>query len=551
MKKGGLFIIIISFFFAAGCASGSSSPGRSTQAQGGGNHLEEARDAIAIGSPEQLNHAISLLSAGGASEAGEELKGLASFFLRTLYPLTPGAELQIPISQGSFWAPILRAVEAGQWPQVAPANVSFLTSLVSPVAILFTQSETIYAQAEETLRQLIQLNPASVLPAYLSGRLGEKRGQDEAAMTNYRRALELDPSCYPAELGLSRILIRQGQGEEALPRLNRLAGLYPRSPEILGALAEAYFSQGSYEQALTTVTDALIPVPDNESLLFLRARILERMGRLDQASRILSIVERSLPNDPEVILLRVRLNRDGGNNAQALAQIRRAYEMYPQREDIESLYGELLIAAGDVQAGRDLLNQTGRASGDGEHLASLDILLKDAVASLLWAEAQGYSNRILEHRRGLADLLTAREIAQALNDTAGVQALETELFQQFSGDPQVQMIRIRSLIQRGQLIQARELIQQALQTSGSFSRRSTLYYLLSLTLAGETEKIEALRSALLEDLENRDALVELSRIYAARRDYRNALRYLRQATQLAPSDQALQQELRDLERRAQ
>jgi tetratricopeptide (TPR) repeat protein len=370
----------------------------------------------------------------------------------------------------------------------------------------------------------------------------------------YRRALELADSCYPAELGLTRIMIRRGQAEEALPRLNRLNALYPRSPDILGILSEAYFAMGVYDQALSIVTDALIPVPDNISLLFLRGRILERMGRLDQASRILSIVERALPNDPDVILLRVRLDRAAGDNSKALGLIRRAYEMYPQREDIQSVYGELLIATGDAQGGREVLNRQVAAVGaesPGLSLDSLDILLRDAIASRMWHEAEGYSNRILEHRRDLDDLLHAREIALAQSNASLVLTLETELFQRFAQDPGVEMIRIRSLIQRGQLIQARELIQASLSAAGSFSRRSTLYYLLSLTLSTETEKIEALRNALLEDLENKDALVELSRIYAGRRDFRNALRYLRQAVQLDPRDQALQRELSELELRAQ
>ena len=534
------------------CATGTPEPaaGPSVTPLSGTaqDSLETIRRELSLSSPASLGRALDLLEGTpeGSSEAGQELGALAGFLFRTVYPLAAGDRVLPGPPVNSPWNEIFRSVAEGKFPRLSQESVTFFTTLISPVSLLFSDSPQVWVQCEEALSQLRILNPQSVLPVYLQGLLAEKRKNYPQALESYRAAVGMDSSCYPAETGTARIQIRMGKPAEAVSILETQAAAFPDSPDILRSLGEAYLQNGDSERALTVVTDALLILPDDTALLFLRARILEKLGRLDQARRILSIVERTLPNDPDVLLLKARLAAGAGDRNQAVQILARALELNPGRQDLRNAYGELLLQVGDGQAGREILNS--QLESDPESLPSLEILLKDAVASGSWEKAGEYSTRILDQRRDLADLVTAREIALALNQSSRAEALADEMYQRFPSNPQAEMIRIQSLIRRNDPAAARDLIRQALVKETRFARRSTLYYLLSLTLTDENDKIEALRSALLEDLENRDALVELARIYTARKDIRNAVRYMKQAALLAPDDLEIRKKLEDLEK---
>ncbi len=512
--------------------------------------LNLARKAISIGSPATLLTALELLGENteGDSESGLELQAAAWFLLESVYPLVLPDTTPPIIPSSSVFTMLFQSINEGLFPEVVPDDITFLTSLISPVVVLKSDSELILEQSREILEQLLIMNRESVLPVFLLGVLSEKMEDPLAALEYYTNVVDIDFSVYPAEIGISRIQMRGGQPEQAIKTLERLNTLFPDQPQIIGILGEAYFLNGEYEKSLDRVTDTLLLVPDDTELLFLRARILEKIGRPEQARRILSIVERELPVRFDVLHLKAVLLRQTGNLDSSLSVLERALELYPENDTLTNTYGEVLIAAGQTEAGRAVLSGQISITDEGEiNLKSLQILLNDAVESGLWEAAKEYSAMILTGRREKNDLLLAREIELALDNSLEVLALNNELYALFPEDELVEEYYIGSLIEQENFEPAGILLERALADERNSIRRSRLYYLLSLTRSRESEQIDFLRSALLENLENKDALMQLSEIYVQRRDYRNAYRYLKQAYLLDPDDLEIETKMNNIE----
>ena len=74
-------------------------------------------------------------------------------------------------------------------------------------------------------------------------------------------------------------------------------------------------------------------------------------------------------------------------------------------------------------------------------------------------------------------------------------------------------------------------------------KKSELYYLKSLVSDSEDEKLQALRSALFEDLQNIEALMGITRLYLETGDIRKAFRYIKQAAALDPENLEILNEL--------
>ena len=97
---------------------------------------------------------------------------------------------------------------------------------------------------------------AAKQPSFAEGHLGlgvllVRRGgvEAEAGLTELRRALEINPDLYEAQVTLGRVLVAQGRAAESLEHLRRAAELAPGVPEPHYQLSLAYRRLGRREEA--------------------------------------------------------------------------------------------------------------------------------------------------------------------------------------------------------------------------------------------------------------------------------------------------------------
>jgi Flp pilus assembly protein TadD len=118
-----------------------------------------------------------------------------------------------------------------------------------------------------------------------------KLGQDDEAITAYRRALALDPNYGPALLGLGGVLIRSKQTEDGLAALAKAAPLV-NSAGAYSSLGVAHMMLGQPREALASLEQAHTMAgddPDIASNLALAAALSGQRDRaIDLARRTMS-----------------------------------------------------------------------------------------------------------------------------------------------------------------------------------------------------------------------------------------------------------------------
>jgi tetratricopeptide (TPR) repeat protein len=125
------------------------------------------------------------------------------------------------------------------------------------VAATLDVTNSFFERGVSEYLRAIELDP-NYSDAYRNlGRIYEITGQKEQALTAYRRAVALDPQYYRTPLYLGGYFLRQYQFTEALEPLRRAVVLAPDEYEPRYYLADAYQLLGRYPEAETELRVAL------------------------------------------------------------------------------------------------------------------------------------------------------------------------------------------------------------------------------------------------------------------------------------------------------
>lgn len=97
-------------------------------------------------------------------------------------------------------------------------------------------------------------------------------GKFDEAVTEYERAIALDPEYGVAYSNLGSVLLQLGRAREATTRLEQAVRINPQNAEALNSLSVAYAAEGDIEKALATIERALKLNPPDALQKLLRQR---------------------------------------------------------------------------------------------------------------------------------------------------------------------------------------------------------------------------------------------------------------------------------------
>jgi tetratricopeptide (TPR) repeat protein len=95
------------------------------------------------------------------------------------------------------------------------------------------------------------------------GNLRLERGEGEAAMALYARAIDRDPNYFPAHLNLGILLLQGGMTDRAIAHLQRARDLAPNRANIYYFLGMAYHAKGMVNNSLPFFSRATELAPEN------------------------------------------------------------------------------------------------------------------------------------------------------------------------------------------------------------------------------------------------------------------------------------------------
>ncbi len=127
-----------------------------------------------------------------------------------------------------------------------------------------------YAQVVEGDREkqfriltlLAEKYPEEKWPFYHLGFYHSWLGEDEKAVEEYEKALELDPDMGSALNELGFVYLRLGEYEKAVSSLKKYVSVTPGEPNAVDSLAQAYFERGDLDMAIAKYREVLEHDPD-------------------------------------------------------------------------------------------------------------------------------------------------------------------------------------------------------------------------------------------------------------------------------------------------
>lgn len=562
-----VFIAIIVIFLMTACASSPDSTGGTPVTGMGGsgeqapvreNSLPGSGTPLAVpsrgdsrktsmdntvlkylegGSPETIHRAVERVNSDsrGMTDQNRVALAVAGELMRIVYPLETVNWPTPSVPDADPYIHSIRLARTGTYDY--SAGTSDFLSLVLPSLVLITapSREDFHTDAERALQRAAEMNKKSVLPPFLQGLIAERRRDYTAADRLYRTAWELDDSCYPAGMAYSRTLIRQGRGEEALAIARELSSRYPSSLEFVRLSADAAFSLQDWDTADSLILEVLKKEPRNADYLLLRARILVERREYLNANALLDAYATTNKTNKNYLLLRARVAREWNRNpAAATSFLQEAVRLYPDDQEVL-----LSTAAISYQTGMAIQNRSARElvttvlSKDPGNRNALILLVTDYIASGEWSRAVQTGEQLvaLDSSAASRELLVRAYLGSGQAGRA-VRIART-LYRSSSRTDSLTGLYLQALVETGDMDTAQTIIAERMPTASS-SLKSVLYYHESRMISDPDRQLSVLRSSLLADPRNGNALFAMYQWYFNRSDYRKAQYYLKQVIALEP-----------------
>ena len=147
--------------------------------------------------------------------------------------------------------------------------------------VLETQEK--FSEAAAEYRTIIRLQPRMPAFHYKLGKMllrTDPTAQGEqAAMTEFRSELEINPFDVPSHVEIGELELKAGRVEGALKSFSRAVELQPRHAMAELGLARALIAGRQYEKALDHLEQANRLAPQNEAVLYQKMLALRSLGR--------------------------------------------------------------------------------------------------------------------------------------------------------------------------------------------------------------------------------------------------------------------------------
>ena len=206
----------------------------------------------------------------------------------------------------------LRAIELDESDADAHASLGYI----------YFNYEWDWDGAERELRRALELNPNLAYHAY--GLYLSAVGRHEEAVSNIKRAEEVDPLTIPLKRNVGLILVNARRYDQAIAQFLKVLELKPDDPMSLLGLGRAYAYKGMYEEAVAATAKAVeLSGGGPDSRL---AWVYALSGRKEEAGKILDELERRWPQLQVLPENMAAAYAALGDKDHAFAWLERAYE---------------------------------------------------------------------------------------------------------------------------------------------------------------------------------------------------------------------------------
>lgn len=495
---------------------------------------------VELGTPESLRRAAGAVRSAGRNndENGKVLLNVAAAIMEFAWKGERVNWDVPPIENDTPYAGAIHSARQGVF-DTSTGNVDFLATLLPSLVVASSVSvDEFFTEAEQTLLACLNARPRSVIARYLLGILYQKHGDYKTALTHIEAAENNDRSnrtiLYAHAICLEHIGDYGGASSIA-------SELFLRNANDIDALklsVRIAAKQGDWNAADEYVARVLMQEPNDREYLLFRTRILMEKGDYIRAASLLDVYARQDSTSKEYLLQRARLQYTWSRNTSAaISTIENALSLYPNDADVLIFAAELSAATGSSIGGysAQTLAQNVLAN-DSDNILAREYAVRGLVQNASWQEAYTQSSRLMAaapENRQYAILHITICLALKRNDEAW--NIVSALYRDNSTDGEVLRAYITVLAETGRTQTALTLINENISTTDA-DFRSFLFYRRSFLRGNQEDALSDLRTSLIANPRNNDALFRLYQIYFNAKEYRRAQYYLRQVVALNPDN---------------
>ena len=492
------------------------------------------------GSPDSLRSAMIALRQKNGSDFDETDKVLA-FVSAEIMKLVWSSEKinwDIPtVSEETPYTGALNSVRQGIFDS-STGNVDFLTTLLPALVILNnTVDISVYESCENAAKAALELKSDSVLANYILACVYEKKRN----LDNAEKYLEIAYNAAPKtdEIGLAYARVLRSNGKLQLAS-SVLGGLNSGSNDIAILKQNAYiaFDSKDYDAAELYVARVLQQTPKDLEFLLFRAKILIEKNDYIHAVSLLDVYARQDSTSIDYLVLRARVQLDWSKNTAAATEtVEKALQLYPDNTDALMFAARISSETDSPVAGKyaDELAARVLEKRPG-NLEAMTYALDGLIQRENWQEAYSASRNLISSS-DVSSAVVEKYVNICIKLGKYNEAYEF-VKAKYDANPSDETL-LQSYILAYSKVGNRDAVVKyidSLMGTASAKVKSNLYYRRSFLQLTEEKALADLRSSLISNPRNSDALFRLYELYYAKQDYRKAQYYLRQVVAINPND---------------
>ena len=499
----------------------------------------EVLKGVQNGSPDSLRDAMALMrQKGGEYEEYEKVLAAVSAEIMKLVWPSEKITWDIPvITEDNPYTGAISSVRQGVFDS-STGNVDFLATLLPALVIVNNVSDiSVYEPCENAIKAALQMQSDSVLANYLMAVLYEKKRNFENAEKYLKIAYDGSPKTTEINLAYSRILRTNGNLTEASKVLNTIDSSV-NDLAVLKQNAYIAFDAKDYDAAELYVARVLQQTPNDLEFLLFRAKILVEKKDYIHAVSLLDVYARQDNTSIDYLVLRARVQLDWSKNTIAASEtVEKALQMYPDNVDALMFAARISSETDSPVAGKyaDELAARVLEKRPGNQEA-MTYALDGLIHRENWKEAYTASRNLIS-LGNVSPAVVEKYVNVCIKLGKNGEAYDYAKAS-YDANPSDEIL-LQSYILAYSKVGNRDAVVKyidSLMNNASPKVKSYLYYRRSYLQLTEEKALADLRSSLIANPRNSDALFRLYELYYAKQDYRKAQYYLRQVVAINPND---------------
>ena len=491
------------------------------------------------GTPENLKTAVSLIRQNTAEfeEPDKILISVCASIMKMVWK-SEKVSWDVPVvTEDNPYTGAITSAEMGVFDS-STGNTDFLTTLLPALVITNVSADvSVYEPCEKAIKAALEMESESVLANYLAAVLYEKKKDYAAAEKHLEKAYNNSSKTEEIALSYARVLRLNGKLTLASGILDKM-GANINDLSVLKQNAYIAFDSGNYEAAELYVAKVLQQTPNDLEFLLFRAKILVERKDYIHAVSLLDMYARQDSSSIDYLVLRARVQLDWSKNTTAATEtVEKALRLYPDNVDALMFAARISSETDSPVAGKyaDELAAKVLESRPGNQEA-MAYALDGLIQRENWKDAYSTSKSLINSGKVSSEVVEKYvNVCLKLGKKSEAYDYAKLCYDANPTDETLLQAYILAYSQVGNRDTVIKYIDSLMNTS-SPKVKSYLYYRRSFLQFTEEKTLADLRSSLIANPRNSDALFRLYELYYAKQDYRKAQYYLRQVVAINPND---------------